>query len=187
MLHVTCYMLHVTWFIITNIYIPLWEDSQWYAIKNLRQIWQRIARFRHGGDGNWRNMLLIVLYIILICTYHCERIHSGISWNPRQIWQRIARFRRWGDESWKSMLLIVLYYTDLYIPLWEDSQWYIMKPASDLAEDCQIWRWGDGNGEITLLIVHIYITNVCIPLWEDSQWYTMKPTSDLAEDCQIWR
>ena len=116
-----------------------------------------------------------------------RRIHSGISWNPRQIWQRIARFRRWGDESWKSMLLIVLYYTDLYIPLWEDSQWYIMKPASDLAEDCQIWRWEDGNGGIILLIVHIYITNVCIPLWEDSQWYIRKPTSDLAEDCQVWR
>ena len=142
--------------------------------QNLRQIWQRIARFRHWGDENWRNMLLIVLYIILICTYHCERIHSGISWNLRQIWQRIARFRRWGDESWKSMLLIVLYNTDLYIPLWEDSQWYIIKPASDLAEDCQIWRWRDGSGEIILLIVHIYITNVCIPLWEDSQWYIMK-------------
>jgi hypothetical protein len=38
MLHVTCYMLRVTCYVLhvlynTNIYIPLWEDSQWYAIK----------------------------------------------------------------------------------------------------------------------------------------------------------
>ena len=165
---------------------------------NLRQIWQRIARSDAGEMKNRRknHVTCYMLHVtccmlhgllLLIYTYYCERIHSGISWNLRQIWQRIARFRRWGDESWKSMLLIVLYNTDLYIPLWEDSQWYIIKPASDLAEDCQIWRWRDGNGEIILLIVHIYITNVCIPLWEDSQWYTMKPTSDLAEDCQVWR
>jgi hypothetical protein len=101
---------------------------------NLRQIWQRIARSDAGEMKNRRKksryMLHVTCYmlhglLLLIYTYYCERIHSGISWNPRQIWQRIARFRRWGDESWKSMLLIVLYNTDLYIPLWEDSQWYI--------------------------------------------------------------
>jgi hypothetical protein len=135
MLHVTCYLLHGLY--IANIYIPLWEDSQWYAIKTYVRSGRGLPGFDTGEMKNWRNLLLIVLYINF----------------------------------------------DMYVPLWEDSQWYIMKPTSDLAEDCQVWRWGG----IMLWIGHIYMSNVGRPLWEDSQWYIMKPTSDLAEDCQVWR
>jgi hypothetical protein len=28
-----------------------------------------------------------------------------------------------------------------YIPLWEDSQWYVRKPTPELAEDCQLCWW----------------------------------------------
>ncbi len=139
--HVTCYMLYVLY--IANIYIPLWEDSQWYAIKNLRQIWQRIARFRHWGD---------------------EKLEEHVT------------------ES-------ALYNFDMYVPLWEDSQWYIMKPASDLAEDCQIWRWGDGNGGIILLIVTCYMFYILLIYTYHCErihsGMPSKPTSDLAEDCQV--
>jgi hypothetical protein len=233
--HVTCYLLLVTCLDIANIYIPLWEDSQWYAIKTYVRSGRGLPGFDTGEMKNWKNMLLRGLYIILTCTYHCERIHSGISctcvrsgrglpdltlgrwkwrnyitdsymlhvlyiasmyiplWEDSQ-WYAIKTYVRSGRglpgfdtgemENWRNLLLIVLYINfDMYVPLWEDSQWYIMKPTSDLAEDCQVWRWGG----IMLWIGHIYMSNVGRSLWEDSQWYIMKPTSDLAEDCQVWR
>jgi hypothetical protein len=69
------------------------------------------------------------------------------------------------------------YTTDLFIPLWEDSQEHIMKPTSELAEDCQFcWRECKKKN---------HTTDLFIPLWEDSQEHIMKPTSELAEDCQL--
>jgi hypothetical protein len=39
-------------------------------------------------------------------------------------------------ENERIISQILFVYTDMYIPLGEDSQWYTMKPTSDLAEDC---------------------------------------------------
>ena len=104
--------------------------------------------------------------------YHGERIHSGIFIKQIQI----------------RILLTVPYTdTDMYIPLWEDSQWYTIKPTSDLAEDCQVWCGGDEKYKenhvtcymymlhVTCYLLNVlYIANIYIPLWEDSQWYAIK-------------
>ncbi len=55
--------------------------------------------------------------------YHGERIHSGIFIKQIQI--------RTLLDSALLLILICTYQ-------WEDSQWYTIKPTSDLAEDCQV-------------------------------------------------
>jgi len=74
----------------TDMYVPLWEDSQWYIMKPTSDLAEDC---QVSALGRWKLEVYVTDsgYIILICTYHCERIHNGISWNLRQIWQRIAR------------------------------------------------------------------------------------------------
>jgi uncharacterized membrane protein YgaE (UPF0421/DUF939 family) len=64
-----------------------------------------------------RIISLIVFYLLPICTYHCERIHSGTSENLRQILQRIARsnIREMGNE--KNYITDKLHITVMCIPL----------------------------------------------------------------------
>jgi hypothetical protein len=113
------------WIILIVGYIPLWEDSQWYVRKPTPELAEDCQLCW------WKCEKRIIL---LICSYHCERIHRSISWNLRQNWQRIASSVG-GNVKKKN------YTTDLFIPLWEDSQEHIMKPTSELAEDCQLCWW----------------------------------------------
>jgi hypothetical protein len=76
--------------------------------------------------------MLLILFMLLICTYQCEKNHIGISGNLRQIWQRIAGFDDREIEMEMETLIVS------YIPLGEDSQWYNRKPTPELAEDCQL-------------------------------------------------
>jgi len=39
-----------------------------------------------------KRIISLISFILLLCAYHCERIHSSRSRNLRQAWQRIARF-----------------------------------------------------------------------------------------------
>jgi hypothetical protein len=99
-------------------YIPLWEDSQWYTIKPASDL---------AED----------------CQVWCG-----------------------GDEKYKKIYVTCYMYmlhdtdTDMYIPLWEDSQWYTIKPASDLAEDCQVWCGGDEKYKKIYVTCYMYMLHV---------------------------
>ncbi len=82
----------------------------------------------------------------------------------------------------------------MYIPLWEDSQCYTIKPTSDLAEDCQVWCRRDEKIEeksrymlhVTCYMLYVYILLIYTYHCEKiHSGMPSKPTSDLAEDCQV--
>jgi hypothetical protein len=90
------------WIILIVGYIPLWEDSQWYVRKPTPELAEDCQLCW------WKCEKRIIL---LICSYHCERIHRSISWNLRQNWQRIASSVG-GNVRKRITLLICLYHCE---------------------------------------------------------------------------
>jgi hypothetical protein len=159
--HVTCYLLLVTCLDIANIYIPLWEDSQWYAIKTYVRSGRGLPGFDTGEMKNWKNMLLRGLYIILTCTYHCERIHSGISCTCVRSGRGLPDLTlgrwKWRNYITDSYMLHVLYIADMYIPLWEDSQWYAIKTYVRSGRGLPGFDTGEMKNWRNLLLIVLYI------------------------------
>jgi hypothetical protein len=90
------------WIILIVGYIPLWEDSQWYVRKPTPELAEDCQLCW------WKCEKRIIL---LICSYHCERIHRSISWNLRQNWQRIASSVG-GNVRKRITLLICSYHCE---------------------------------------------------------------------------
>jgi len=88
------------WIILIVGYIPLWEDSQWYVRKPTPELAEDCQLCW------WKCEKRIIL---LICSYHCERIHRSISWNLRQNWQRIASSV--GGSVRKRIILLIVHTT----------------------------------------------------------------------------
>ena len=149
------------WIILIVGYIPLWEDSQWYVRKPTPELAEDCQLCW------WKCEKRIIL---LICSYHCERIHRSISWNLRQNWQRIASSVG-GNVRKRITLLICLYHCE---KIHRNISWNPRQNWQRIASSVG----GNVRKEIYYWLF--------IPLWEDSQEHILKPTSELAKDCQFW-
>jgi hypothetical protein len=151
-------------------YIPLWEDSQWYTIKPASDLAED-CQVWCGGDEKYKK-IYVTCYMYMLHDTDTDMyipLWEDSQWYTIKPASDLAEdCQVWcgGDEKYKKIYVTCYMYmlhdtdTDMYIPLWEDSQWYTIKPASDLAEDCQVWCGGDEKYKKIYVTCYMYMLHV---------------------------
>jgi len=159
------------WIILIVGYIPLWEDSQCYIRKPTPELAEDCQLCW------WECEKRIIL---LICSYHCERIHRSISWNLRQNWQRTASSVG-GNVRKRITLLICSYHCER---IHRNISWNLRQNWQRIASSVG----GNVRKRNILLIVHTTVRGFT-RAYHETYVRTGKRlpvlTSELAEDCQL--